>query len=614
MRRTALLIVVALSLILWPGGATAAPVIGPGGGTPGTSSNFELVGHDPLFGRGMNAAPAVYGNYVYVGNRTDGSSRCGLGDPRRDIGLDICPHPHPGILVVDVSNPADPEVVNEVGWPRAGLVSETTRELRVWPRKKLLMVATFTCSSVIHSCVPGNVTPSFRFFDLTDPADPEFLSQWTPRQANGSIRTPHEFYLWQDPQDRDRALLWISTPTNSTNPDQANLMVADISSVPSGGQPVLIGQGNWTQLFPTTANISLHSMTPTPDGSVTHLAYLSGFFLVLDTSEVAAANPPPGVVVNLNDKLLTPVPNRPTWENPNPGHSALPFPGRPFSLITDEVYGTFTDPDFGCPWGWVRTLNVSNPATPQIVGEYLIPQNSCPAPSTADNERGAYTAHNPTITANLALMTWHSGGLQAIDISDPAVMAQGGWYSPTPLAAVANEDSALSMGTNKVVMWSFPIVKDGLIYVVDLRNGLYVLRYTGPRASEISGLKFLEGNSNIGQVEEPVPPLCRGQTATLFAEDGASSLAGTSGDDVIVGSAAADEINGAGGNDVICTGGGNDRVRGEGGRDRLFGEGGRDRVAAGAGKDRLHGGPGRDRCLGGPGKDSGKDCEVERSV
>jgi hypothetical protein len=47
-------------------------------------------------------------------------------------------------------------------------------------------------------------------------------------------------------------------------------------------------------------------------------------------------------------------------------------------------------------------------------------------------------------------------------------------------------------------MWSYPIVNDGLIYVIDIRNGLYVLRYTGTRASEVSSLRFLEGNSNLG--------------------------------------------------------------------------------------------------------------------
>ena len=75
---------------------------------------------------------------------------------------------------------------------------------------------------------------------------------------------------------------------------------------------------------------------------------------------------------------------------------------------------------------------------------------------------------------------------------------QAGWFSPTPLASVANEDPALSRGRNKVVMWSFPIVRDGLIYVIDIRNGLYVLKYTGAHSGEVDGISFLEGNSNLG--------------------------------------------------------------------------------------------------------------------
>ncbi len=47
-------------------------------------------------------------------------------------------------------------------------------------------------------------------------------------------------------------------------------------------------------------------------------------------------------------------------------------------------------------------------------------------------------------------------------------------------------------------MWSFPIIRNGLIYVVDIRNGLYVLRYNGPHADEVADISFLEGNSNLG--------------------------------------------------------------------------------------------------------------------
>ena len=47
-------------------------------------------------------------------------------------------------------------------------------------------------------------------------------------------------------------------------------------------------------------------------------------------------------------------------------------------------------------------------------------------------------------------------------------------------------------------MWSYPIIRDGLIYVIDIRNGLYILRYTGPHAGQVADIRFFEGNSNLG--------------------------------------------------------------------------------------------------------------------
>src|SRR5262249_49017869 len=128
----------------------------------------------------------------------------------------------------------------------------------------------------------------------------------------------------------------------------------------------------------------------------------------------------------------------------------------------------------------------------------LLQNTTAYTPAPGENEFNSYSSHNPTVLRNLILDSWHSGGEQAIDVSDPGQPVQAGWLSPTPLANVANEDPALSRGPNKVVIWSFPIIRNGLIYVVDIRNGLYVLRYSGAPAEEVDGASFHEGNSNLG--------------------------------------------------------------------------------------------------------------------
>src|SRR6266496_3294401 len=434
--------------------------VGSGGGTPGTSLNFQVVGSNPLYGRGMNAALTIYDHYAYIGNRTDGSSTCGFGDPRGYLSQN-CPHPDPGILITDIADPSNPTVVGEIGSPYAGQVGITTRELRVWPQQKLLMVMTFRCSSLIHACPVGNDNTfpfDIKFFDLTDPVHPTFISSYVPTSLAGAKLKPHEMFLWVDPKNPDRALLWLSTPSVSVNPARPNLMIVDISAVPSGGAVRELAEGNWNQFFPGAADpnnydfdLSLHSMTPSFDGTRTYLAYLRGGFGVLDTSEVANDAVPAGTVESLNDKLLTPVPF-PTWgTGPHcvghtpagcaESHSAVPLPGRPFALTIDEVYGSFTTASFGWPWGWVRLWNIANPGQPHMIGQYKLTENTTAFQNSPDHDAvteqfRSYSSHNPTVLRDLIFDSWHSGGEQAIDVSDPGDPQQAGWFSPTPLAAV----------------------------------------------------------------------------------------------------------------------------------------------------------------------------------
>jgi hypothetical protein len=455
-------------------------------GTVPTLNNFQLVGHDPLNNRGMNAAPAIFDHFVYVGNRTDGSAH----------------HTNPGILVVDVANPADPNIVGEIGPPAAGNRSETTRELRVWPQAQLLMSMNFGCSAIIHACVSTSdvssmVTPTIRFFDLSQtPQQPPLISTYTP------TRTPHEMFLWLDPARPGRALLFMSTPTTSTT--QPNMIITDISRAREGVFTEIVrwaGNAFFSAEDRANFDVRLHSMGVSADGKRTYLAYLGGGFLILDTSDVAAALPNPQI------RLATPIENKLSWGNPG-AHSAVKVPGRTLVLMTDEVYGDMLDPitgdNHGCPWGWVRIINTAVESRPVIISEYRLPQNQPAYCQTVDGMdpsntfATSYSSHNPTVLRQVAFVTWHSGGFQAINLANPSAPTQAGVFSPDPLPFVVTEDPALSEGRNKVVMWSYPIIKDGLIYLIDLRNGLYIVRYTGPSAAFVDRIKFLEGNSNLG--------------------------------------------------------------------------------------------------------------------
>jgi uncharacterized repeat protein (TIGR01451 family) len=443
-----------------------------------TADGFELVGHSPLLNRGMNSALALHGDYAYVGSRTDASGF----------------HASPGILVVDISDPSAPVVTGEIGPPNAGNAGESSRELRMWPDEELLIVMNLRCDQPTHDCPSSSITPTIKFFDVSgaNAAPPQLVSTYTPSL------TPHEMYLWFAPDGR--VLLYLSTwKAGIGTPD---LIVTDITDARAGTfSEIATFHGN--NLFaPDDRNnhvIRLHSMGLSESGNRTYVAYQGGGVLVLDTSDVAADLPNPQI------RLLTPIGTQPTWGDPG-AHSAVKVPGRNLVLTTDEVYGNRPGGGFqsvGCPWGWMRLLDISDETSPTIVGEHKIAQNDaayCDTPEGMDPLNTwftSYSSHNPTVLSNLAFITWHSGGLLAVSLADPADPAQVGLYIPEPLLTVTTEDPALSRGTAKVVMWSYPIIRDGLIYVVDIRNGLYILRYTGPGADEVAAISFLEGNSNL---------------------------------------------------------------------------------------------------------------------
>lgn len=362
------------------------------------------------------------------------------------------------IAIVDISDPAHPHGAGSL----PSHPTTTARELRTVPTRKLLAVLGYSLGR-------GGVNrlDLYRWSDdcarLTSAGTYDF-----GRQA------PHEFFLWLDPGEA-RTLVF-TTMFSSGRPD---LQVIDVSDPAS---PRLAG--TWSSPIGV-----LHSISLSADGRRAYLSLWTGGLLVADVSQFTTGQSSPQL------SLLTPVGSRLA---PLPGgnvHSAVRVPGKDLVLLTDERYPP------ACPYGPARLADISDEARPRAVSVLSSPEND---PATCRNSPvGTYTSHNPTLVSELALISWYSSGLQAFDLSDPAQPKRLTEFRP---AASEPGQRDPQLGATQAMTWSYPIVRDGLIYVADINQGLYILRYQGPHADQLARVAFAEGNSNLfALAAEPSP-------------------------------------------------------------------------------------------------------------
>ena len=160
----------------------------------------------------------------------------------------------------------------------------------------------------------------------------------------------------------------------------------------------------------------------------------------------------------------------------------MKLPGRPYGVMVEEAYANAGK---GCPFGWLRMVDLTRRGAPRSSpASSRVPENDCEQSQAAN---GTFSAHNQTTFPDVALLTWYSGGLRAVDVSDPTQPVEAGVFVPQGdegRRRRARRRGCSSPGRRKPkrtgAMWSYPVVQDGLVYAVDIDLGLYVLRYTGP--------------------------------------------------------------------------------------------------------------------------------------
>ena len=273
---------------------------------------------------------------AYIGSRTDGG--------HEDM-------PMGGVMIVDISDPSEPSPHRRpaVRGPRRVL-----RELRVWRSQDVLIVLNTNCGvgDMLHHCTQPSIS-NIRFYDIRGA---------NATNAAAAVQRCHTRVLPLGGPERPEPRTHLRRQRGSSCVPQGGatacpLSVWDISGIRSGATPATLYSGlhGYTRFpaFPAPLQIptgGLHSLSVSNDGQRAFFALLTGF-AVADVSDFANGVPNP------QPRRITINENRPHWDGP--GASAVKFWGRDWAYVSDEVYGTATGADHGCPWGWARMVDIS---------------------------------------------------------------------------------------------------------------------------------------------------------------------------------------------------------------------------------------------------------------
>ena len=474
--------------------------------------NFEVIAHNPLpnpgdvIARGRNGPVGIAGDCLYVGNRI--GRRTGTGP---NFGTDFVPSE---TLIVDIADPSDPQVVGAF----QTILGATSRELRTIPDMNTLIILNFRDTDVAPD-EGGNVN-NYQIYDITDCRNPRFV-----RTIEVGLARPHEFFLWRDPNNPARFLIYSSISGGITEFVEPSLRVFELINPPSGPARMAasftltpaVPQSDpvdpddyrddhfvFTQK-PTTQGNNLHSMSVSRDGTRVYMANSQAGYFILDSTLLALNRSCIANTQTFDEKTssnprlclrkINPDPKARVDRTPPFGgihHSIYPVPGRPYAVTGGERNGTTT-----CPWTPGQILDITDEKSPQVISQYMVPENlpeNCFVGGPGDPAlQREFSTHQLLIFPNIFFNSWYSAGLRAWDISIAALPVEVGVFVPRP------EDQVVERFRNSpdVWTWPFPILHNGLIYIADENSGLYVLRYTGPRADELPQQGTFLSNTNF---------------------------------------------------------------------------------------------------------------------
>lgn len=371
------------------------------------AKGFKSVGYLGVPGGGQ---VFVEGSYAYVGHMAP---------------------PH-GTSIVDVSDPAKPRLVSQLSVPR----DVHSHKVRLAGDFMLVNYERYPWSDTSLSPEVG-----LKIFDVSDPARPREAA-FFPTYGRGvhrfDVQGTHAFISteWQGFRSNILAIVDIADPL----------------------RPSLTGRW-WLPGQHTAAG------EPLPPEQLRKFYWIH-LALARGQRAYAACGLAGVAILDITDMERPVKLGGASWSPPytSPTHTLLPVPhlirGRQFAVVTDE---DVTDDILEDPPAFMWVLDITNEALPVPVATYHAPPDGLVVPG---RRFGAHQPWEHIREDNMVFLAWFSGGVRAVDISNPYAPREAGYYIP-PAAPGQPVPQ-----TNDIFVDS-----RGLVYAIDRFAGLSILEF-----------------------------------------------------------------------------------------------------------------------------------------
>lgn len=359
---------------------------------------------------------------------------------------------HPGLNIVEVTDPAKPRFVRYIEGP----ANTWTLQIQIAQGK---MITSQERISPGWGEKPGQpFGEGFLIWDLADPEDPKQLGHFKTGGA-GTHRNYYDggryVYATGLPEGYDGHILQIVDIDDPTHP-------VEVSRWWREGQ--WIGGGEAGVPKGTLLHGGAHVR-----GERAYLPYSAGGFVILDIAD------------KRKPRMVSDLPFSPPFQSFIAVHTALPLTRRELVVVNSEAIAENCNE----PLGYAGIVDIADEKHPRLMSLFPLPRPPDGAPYRNFCEKGGrFGPHNQhqwqyqdvlLHDENLVFLTYFNAGLRVVDISDERLPREVAYFVPPD-----PQSRKGLLPKSKLVAQTEDVVVDarGNIYISDKNHGVYVLRLT----------------------------------------------------------------------------------------------------------------------------------------